>query len=628
MSWAIDGGHQERVVRARLLTKLAPLGVVGSYLNASGQSVDAPTSTLALAAGHFDSALASTPPALVCTPGHFHPRLFGALRLEDGQQVQVSGTLEQPGYHVLHDDEGVRHLVICTPDTLRTPARGWGWQVQLYAARTNQSWGIGDFRDLATLCRLAAHQGADCVQVSPVHAVGPVSSPQDSPYSPVSRHFLNLLHVAPGDAPGAERVDLSDLSVRGRELNQNRIIDRGRIWELKKQALERIWTRVRSEPNTELRAYCARRGHALRMFAVWCAIAETTDTCNWRAWPAELQRPDTPAVKRFTREHIDRVLFYTWCQWVAEQQYARACSCGVDIVADLAVGFDLCSEDAWAYQDILCFDFEIGCPPDLHNPEGQHWGLPPFQPQKLTDVDFAPFIAMVRQALTHAQALRVDHVMQLWRLFWVPLHGVPSQGVYVNYPVDALLAILRLEASRANAWIVGEDMGTVPRGVRRSMRDIGMLANRSAARVPPPDFPVLCVGTSSTHDQATLAGLLTGFDAEQLHRIGKKTDWDAVEQSRREFAEFAGIDPDKPPHEVTRDEISRAVVARHRALADSPSRIVLASLEDAALVRARPNIPGTVGSYPNWRLALPEPADEIMTGQLAGELVAILGARR
>ncbi|MFZ2624097.1 MAG: 4-alpha-glucanotransferase [Propionibacterium sp.] len=615
-------------MRTRLLTKLAPLGVVGSYIDASGQPVEVPAPTLALVARHFDSSLASIPEALVCTPGHFHPKLFGALRLEDGREIQVHGTVEQPGYHVLHDDEGVRHLVICTSETLRTPGRGWGWQVQLYAARSSQSWGIGDFRDLAMICRLAAEQGADCVQVSPVHAVGPVSSPQDSPYSPASRHFLNLLHVAPGDAPGAERVDLSELSAEGRRLNEHRIIDRGRVWELKKRALERIWEVVRREPNPELRGYCARRGHPLRTFAVWCAIAESIDSTDWRSWPAEMQRPDSPAVTRFTREHIDRVLFYTWCQWVAEQQYAAACSSGAEVIADLAVGFDAGSEDAWAYHDILCFDFEIGCPPDLHNPDGQHWGLPPFQPQKLTADDFAPFVAMVRQALSHAKALRLDHVMQMWRLFWVPVDGTPTQGIYVNYPVDALLAILRLEASRADAWIVGEDMGTVPSGVRRSMRDIGMLANRSAARVPPADFPVLCVGTSSTHDQATLAGLLTGFDAEQLRMIGKRTDWHAVDQTRRAVAELAGIDPDKPPEQVTRDEISRAVLARHQALADSPSRIVLVSLEDAALVRARPNIPGTVGSYPNWCIALPESVDEILTGLLAGELASTLRERR
>ncbi|SER84111.1 4-alpha-glucanotransferase [Propionibacterium cyclohexanicum] len=627
MSWAIDGGSQERVVRARLLAQLTPLGVVGSYTNAAGEIIDVPTATLALAAKNFDPSAAAAEP-LVCTPGHFHPRIFGTLQCEDGHEVLVNGTVDQPGYHVLHDEEGVRHLVICTPPNLRTPKRGWGWQVQLYAARTSQSWGIGDFRDLATLCRLASDQGADCVQVSPVHAVAPVSNPQDSPYSPASRHFLNLLHVAPGEAPGAERVDLCELSARGRQLNDQRLIHRGQVWQLKKQALEKIWWANRHESNAELRSYCARRGNSLRTFAVWCSIAEAMDTADWRSWPAELHRPDSPAVQRFTREHIDRVLFYTWCQWVAEQQYARACSSGVEVIADLAVGFDFDSEEAWAYQDSLSFDFEIGCPPDIHNPEGQHWGLPPFQPQRLASSDFAPFIAMVRQALRHATALRVDHAMQMWRLFWVPVHGEPAQGTYVNYPVDALLAILRLEASRANAWIVGEDMGTVPSGVRRSMRDIGMLANRSASRVSPAEFPVLCVGTSATHDQATLAGLLTGFDSEQLRRVGKEADWGEVEHSRRVLDDLSGIDPHKPPHELTSDELGRAVLRRHQRLADSPSLVVLASLDDAALVRARPNIPGTVGDYPNWCIALPEPVDEIMAGSLAGEFAATLNARR
>ncbi|MFT8394745.1 4-alpha-glucanotransferase [Propionibacterium sp.] len=621
-------GTLQNIWRTQLLSRLAPLGVVGSYINSIGQIVEAQISTLLRVERHFTVDPATVPETLVCTPGRFRPQLFGTLVLENGQRREVQGRISEPGYYCLIDEHGAHHLVICTPDRLRTPDKGWGLQVQLYAARSNQSWGIGDFRDLALICRQAATLGADCVQVSPVHAVAPVSSPQASPYSPASRNFLNLLHVAPGAVPGAERIDLSDLSAAGRELNQYRIIDRPAVWSLKKQALERIWQQVRNDTNPELRSYCARRGHVLRTFAAWCAIAEHQDSSDWRSWPEELHHPGSQAVKQFTLEHRDRVLFYIWCQWVADLQYAQACTSGVEVIADLAVGFDLNSQDAWAYQDELCFDFEIGCPPDLLNPEGQRWGLPPFQPQKLVQAGFVPFIDMLREGLAHAKALRVDHVMQLWRLYWIPVDGSASEGVYVNYPVDAMLAILRLEAARAGAWVVGEDMGTVPSGVQHSMRDIGLLANRSASRTSPADFPVLCVGTSSTHDQVTLAGLLTGYDADQQRKIGKDTDWEAFEQSRRGVAELAGIDPDKPSERVTEEELHRAVRARYQSLADSPSIIVLASLEDASLVRARPNIPSIVGRYPNWSIALPRPVEEIMIGPLIHDLAGILGARR
>ena len=435
---------------------------------------------------------------------------------EDGGPVQAHGVVNTPGYHVLYTVRGVRRLVIATPEHLREPQRSWGWQVQLYAARSRDSWGIGDFRDLGQICRIAAQQGAQCVQVSPVHAIAPVSHPKDSPYSPASRHFLNLLHIAPGFAPGAERVNLSDLSARGRALNDERLIDRTAVWALKREALERIWQAVRDEPNIEFREFRRHRGRALTRFATWSAIAEDLDSPDWPDWPTELHNPEGVDVARYAHEHADRVNFFSWCQWVADWQYGRACTEGVDVIADLAVGFDRGSEDAWAFHGQLCFDFEIGAPPDEHNQDGQRWGLPPFSPQMEERTDFAAFRDMVARGLAHTHALRIDHVMQLWRLFWIPRDADPADGAYVHYPVHALLAILRLEAMRTNAWIVGEDMGTVAPGMRETMHGIGMLSNCSAVRTPIADFPELALGTSSTHDQVTIAGLLTGADAAEL----------------------------------------------------------------------------------------------------------------
>ncbi|WP_316669750.1 4-alpha-glucanotransferase [uncultured Propionibacterium sp.] len=619
----------ENTERDDLLRRLEPLGVSGSYVSAAGTAVKVPTSTLELVDGHFRSELPFGIGApLICTPGRYHPELFGELILENGYHYQAHGVVDVPGYHILYTDTGQRRLVIAAPENLRTPDRSWGWQVQLYAARSQDSWGIGDFRDLGRVCRIACSQHAGCVQVSPVHAIAPVSHPQDSPYSPASRQFLNLLHVAPGQAPGAERVDLSDLSAAGRALNRERLIDRSAVWALKKEALQRVWEAMRGEEDIEYVDYCQRRGRALHEFAIWCAIADELDSSNWREWPDELHRPGSAAVRRWASEHADEVSFYTWCQWVADVQYAEACNCGVDVIADLAVGFDQGSEDAWAFQDSLCFDFEIGCPPDTHNIEGQRWGLPPFNPQKLIRNDFGPFIEMVHEGLRHAKALRIDHVMQLWRLYWVPKDGTAAEGVYVNYPVHALLAILRLEAMRAGAWIVGEDMGTVPPGVRESMADIGMLANRSAMRADTDDFPELGIGTSSTHDQVTVAGLITGSDVEDLRRIGKNADWDQIERTRRSLAEEAGIDPGKPGGRISDREIHDAILARYRRLGNAPSRVVLAVLNDAAMVRERPNMPGTVGVYPNWRLALPEPVGRVMRSPMAHDLVQLLSENR
>lgn len=616
--------------REELISKLAPLGVSFGYQSTAGHWVDTPTETLQLVSDSFPepSSLAGTGEPIVCTPGSWHPELFGTLILEDGFNVQVHGVVDVPGYHILYTREGVRRFVIAAPERLKVPERGWGWQIQLYATRTRRSWGIGDFRDLGLICRIAAAQGASCVQVSPVHAIAPLSSPQPSPYSPASRLFLNLLHVAPGRAFGAERVNLSDLDARGRALNNERLIDRDAIWALKIEALERIFEQVKDEPNVEFEAWRDQHGLQLQRFAIWSTIVETQQSSDWHRWPEQLHRPDSPGVAQFAREHAERIRFHVWAQWVASVQYQEACSYGVDVIADLAVGFDAGSADAWAFQDLLNFNFEIGAPPDSHNTEGQRWGLPPFNPQSVVQADFAPFIEMVHSALAYAGSLRMDHVMQLWRLYWVPVAGGAADGVYVYYAVDAYLAILRLEAMRADAWIVGEDMGTVAAGVRETMADIGMLGNRSGMRTPIDDFPTLGVGTSSTHDQVSVAGLLTGSDVADLKRIGKNADWAQIERTRRSLAELAHIDPDRDRASMTSEDIKAAVIARYRMLSNADSIVIVVNIDDAAMVAERPNMPGTVDAYPNWRIALPGFVDDIMTSQLARDLVHLMHESR
>ncbi len=616
--------------REELIAKLAPLGVSFGYQSTSGKWAETPTTTLEMVNDSFPAsdAVASTGAPIVCTPGRWHPELFGTLILEDGFNIQVHGVVDVSGYHILYTREGVRRFVLAAPERLKVPERGWGWQIQLYATRTRRSWGIGDFRDLGLICRLAAAQGAACVQVSPVHAIAPLASPQPSPYSPASRLFLNLLHVAPGRAFGAERVNLSDLDVKGRALNNERLIDRDVIWALKLEALERIFEQVKDEPNVEFETWRADHGQQLRRFAVWSVIAETQQHSDWRNWPEELRRPDSPGVAEFAREHAERVRFHTWAQWVASVQYQEACSYGVDVIADLAVGFDAGSADAWAFQDLLNFNFEIGAPPDSHNTEGQRWGLPPFNPQSMVQADFAPFVEMVHAALAYAGSLRMDHVMQLWRLYWVPVAAGAADGVYVYYPVDALLAILRIEAMRADAWIVGEDMGTVAAGVRETMADIGMLGNRSGMRTPIDDFPLLGIGTSSTHDQVSVAGLLTGSDVADLKRIGKNADWAQTEHTRRTLAELAHIDPEREPAAMTTADVKSAVTARYRMLSHADSIIIVVNIDDAAMVAERPNMPGTVDSYPNWRIALPGFVDDIITSPLADDLVQLMHESR
>lgn len=611
--------------QAVLTEKLGAFGVNPSFIDAFGIERKVPLATLEQLEGTLSSSGAPVAEPLICTPGHYHPELYGTLTLESGEVIEVQGRVEVDGYHHLVDASGLRRQVISAPEFLPQPKRGWGWAVQLYAARSRESWGIGDFRDLGLIARKAKEANASSVLISPVHAAAPVANQQPSPYSPASRLWLQLLHIAPGSAPGSELVDLSDLSERGRALNGDRIIDRAKVWEVKQEALERIFEASKDSLPAEALSWISEQGKSLERFATWSVLAENMPSPDWRTWPAAYRRVEGRAVSEYAALHAERVLFYSWTQWVADRQFAEACNWGVDVIADLAVGFDSGSADAWIYQDQVVFDFEVGCPPDKHNTDGQRWGLPPFDPNALKAADFMPFIEMVRAGLRRAGALRIDHVMQLWRLFWVPQSSHAANGAYISSPAEALLAILRIEANRRGAWVVGEDMGTVADGVREVMKEIGMLGYRAAVRNHPQDFPECAMGASSTHDQMTVAGLLTGSDAADMKRIGKNADFAHIDKVRAELIELAGLNPEA---EMGESAIATAVLAQYRALNQSPARVIVATLDDAGGVKERPNMPGTVDEWQNWRLALPQPVEDILDAPLAQELAEVLGENR
>ncbi|MCL3861327.1 4-alpha-glucanotransferase [Actinotalea sp. K2] len=602
---------------------LDELGIPESYVDAHGHVQTPPAQTLAAMAAAVGAGPVVEQP-LVCVPGQHHPALDGPDELLDQHENVVAtpdGLAPETGYYHLVSRQGTRRLVISAPERLPQPPRGWGWAVQLYAARSRDSWGIGDFGDLTTITRAAQHAGARSVLISPVHAAAPVPAQQASPYSPASRQWLQLLHIAIEDVPGASEVDLTDLSQAGRGLNEQRRIYRDTVWTLKRAALERIWEATRYQLPVEHDVWVGEHGQDLTRFATWCVLAETYSTGNWREWPEQYHHPR--GAVDFAAEHADRIAFYAWAQWVADTQFGAACRAGASVVADVAVGFDSSSADAWGHQDEVCFDFEVGCPPDRHNLDGQKWGLPPLNPVALVAADFDPFIKMVRSALRHADALRIDHVMQLWRLFWVPAGAAAGQGAYVHYPTEAMLAILRVEADRTGAWVVGEDMGTVAEGVRETMERVGMLGYRAALRLPVDQFPEPVMGASSTHDQATIAGTLTGSDMEDLRSIGKSANFEQLEGVRRELAAAAGVDPDGP---IGTAEIHRAVLAQYERLAACKARVVLASLDDVGAVAERPNMPGTVTEWPNWCLSLPRPVEDVLDEPLAHELAAVLGS--
>jgi 4-alpha-glucanotransferase len=544
------------------------------------------------------------------------------LVLEDGTQVKAGNRLPPDlplGYHDLHpDDGGATTRLIVTPDRCHVVdgERAWGWTIQLYATRSSASWGIGDLGDLRALARWSAGTGAGYVAVNPLHAPRLHPEPEPSPYYPSSRRFRNPLYLRIEEIDGFDLTDqaLSDAAAAGTRLNDSRLIDRGQVYALKLAALERLWEGF--DRDARLDAYVDEQGDALRQFAIYCTLAEEHSS-GWSAWPSQYRRADSPGVERFASANQDRVRFHSWIQWLIDEQLARAAS-ELPLLGDLAVGVDPEGADSWVWRDVLAPGVRIGAPPDEFNLAGQDWGLPPFVPWRLRAVGYEPFAQTVRAALRHSGALRIDHVMGLFRLFWIPEGCTAEDGTYVRYPGTDLLDIVALESVRAGAEIVGEDLGTVEDDVRATLADRAVLSYRLLwfEQGSPETFPERALASVSTHDLPTIPGAWTGADLKDQHHAGLDVNEEGMAAQQRRLQELTGLSPGAAVRDV--------VVATYRRLARAPSRIRTAALEDALLVDERPNVPGTTVERPNWCLALPASLDEIQDDPVVRSVAATM----
>jgi 4-alpha-glucanotransferase len=548
------------------------------------------------------------------------------LVLEDGAALDFDGTLPAdvpPGYHrLLPGDAAAPIRLIVPPGRCPLPARrGWGWAAQLYATRSSASWGIGDLADLRRLGRWATGLGASILLVNPLSAPLPLRTQQASPYYPSSRRFLNPLYLRIEDVPGAAALgaDLQRIATLGRALGADRVIDRARVFDLKMEALERLWTASRGADEGFDR-YVTEQAASLREFSIFCSLAEHHGG-GWHSWPLEHRRPDSSAVAHFAETRADRVRFHQWLQWLLDRQLAAAAA-EIGLMQDLPIGVDPDGADAWAWQDALAAGASIGSPPDRFVPQGQDWGLPPFAPHRLQALGYAPFIETIRASLRHARGLRIDHVMGLFRLFWVPHGRPPAEGGYVRYPADDLLAIVALESGRAGATIVGEDLGTVEAGVRERLAATGILSYRVVwfEDEPPVRYPALAMAAVTTHDLPTIAGLWTGTDLAELRALGRAPDDAAVDETRARLARLTGLGAEAAVDDV--------IEAAHARLAEAPALLVTATLEDALAVRERPNVPGTSLERPNWSLALPAPLEALEMAPLPRRIAAALARQR
>ena len=530
----------------------------------------------------------------------------GDLVLEDGTTLGVVAAMPHDapfGYHRLAGDNGRDWLLVTGPGRCHLPAdlRAWGWPVQLATTRSLASWGIGDLADLGTLARWAADEGARFLAVSPLGAPNPGPVPEPSPYYPSTRRFGNPLHLAIADVPGARATP--ELEAAGRALSATPLVDRRRVWELKRAAREHAWAGGAFD-RPAFDAWRAEQADSLERWATFVVLGERLGA-GWRSWPARYRDPGSRAVREIAEQEADRVAFHAWIQWCFDRQL-RAASQPIRRIADIPVGSDPGGFDAWDWQAQLAMDATAGAPPDRFNESGQDWGLPPFVPHRLQLAAYRPFIEMLRASLRHAGGLRIDHVLGLFRLWWVPAGHDPRDGAYVTYPTDELLEIVALESHRAGAIVIGEDLGTVPAGVRHELRRRRLLSTRLAMfeRRPPARWPRRALAAVTTHDLPTVAGVMSGADLADQAASGVTPDRRGLQLVRSRLMRVAGAGRDAGVREV--------LLGLHRAVSGSPSMLVAATLEDALGVAERPNMPGTAQRRPaNWSRPLPMTIDEV-----------------
>ncbi|MEV7051485.1 4-alpha-glucanotransferase [Streptomyces anulatus] len=572
-----------------------------------------------------------------------------------------------PGVHRVHvrtpdHRRATATLVVAPARVPQPPGRSHGFLVQLYSLLSARSWGMGDLGDLADLAAWAGRTlGSGFVQVNPLHAAVQGSPTDPSPYRPSSRRFPDPVHLHVESIPEyghvRDRAALDDLrqdaaALSEAVLNKGALIDRDAVWELKRQALELV-VEVPLTPGRRA-AYCdflAEQGQALEDHALWCALAEVHGP-DWHAWPEALRDPRSPATARARTELLDRVDFHCRLAWLTATQLAAAqraaedAGMSVGIVHDLAVGVHPAGADTWAQQEAFAHGMSVGAPPDAFNARGQDWGLPPWRPDVLAATGYAAYRGLLRGLLAHAGALRIDHVMGLFRLWWVPEGRPPTDGTYVAQDAEAMLAVLVLEAHRAGTVVVGEDLGTVEPGVREVLARRGVLGTSvlwferdwdgDGRPLAPEEWRRDCLATATTHDLPSTAARLTGDHVTLRHRLGLLTrslEEELTEDATDTAEWLALLARLRMLPEGDGDE-EAAVRAVHRFLLRTPARMTGVWLPDTVGDRRPQNLPGTWDQYPNWRLPIadaeghPVTLEEITASPRLHALMDVLRPRK
>ncbi len=554
------------------------------------------------------------------------------------------------------------------PADIAGGARLWGVAVQLYSLRSESNWGIGDFSDLAELLRLAAGAGAGFVGISPVHALFPSDPSLYSPYSASSRHALNVMFIDVAAVPevqGSRRAQAimsdPDFGTRLRKARAATHVDYPAVASLKMAVLQAAFERFRTEHlarhttrASAFRVFLRERGEALRLHTLFDAIdghlrGHHGTGAGWHNWPEEYRSPSNDAVRRFAHEHVDEVDFQGYLQWLAADQLAsvrklaRELGLSVGIYGDYAVGVNASGSETWSDQSLYCTGAAIGAPPDPIGVGGQEWGIPPQDPRQLRRTAYAPFVSLVRANMRACGALRLDHVMALFRQWWVPRGFKSADGGYVHYPLEDLLGVVALESHRNECLVVGEDLGVVPDEIRRALPQFGvyhykvvLFEQKNGEFVAPGDYIRHALAAVTTHDLPTLNGWWSGHDIDLWEKLGFYADASIGERIRAERQEnrhrllralrrenlWTGDEGVVPGYTA---ELGRAV---HVYLGKSPTALVTVQLEDMIGMLEPVNVPGTSFEYSNWTRRVTASARDIFAREDVRALCAAMLASR
>lgn len=556
----------------------------------------------------------------------------------------------------------------------------WGIALQLYALTSARNWGCGDFTDLGRVVEWAGKSlGAGVIGLNPLHALKNTAPHHTSPYSPMSRFYLNELYIdlerLPefyGSEEAQKQFNAPAFQAKLHVLRSSRRVDYDGIAAAKRTMLDLAYRQFLKEaysgeePNlqpTTPRAFLLERfiqseGEALEWYAIFQTLEEErrliqSKTATWHDWPKQFTSPGAAALE-YGKRHRKRLRFYQYIQWVAIEQLneirrsAEQLAMPIGLYQDLALGADRDGAEAWMYQSVLALNADCGAPPDAFAPEGQNWGLPPVNPLALRAAGYKPLIRLLRNNFRTGGAIRLDHVMALCRLFWIPRGKSAAEGTYVSYPFEDLLAIVALESVRSKTLVIGEDLGTVPDWIREQLGKARVLSYRvfyfergwDGACKPPGEYPAQALAVATTHDLPTLAGFWSGEDLQVRAGLGafrddaaRRTAWDERQRDKGQILaalKREGLLPDGVTDDAAAvPSMTPALsLAIHAYLARTPSWMVLANLEDGLGEISQTNLPGTVDSHPNWNRKYSVRVDDLLSDTRLLELGAVLRSIR